>query len=201
MMTTEEQETLRTLATYIAADQPFRLAIKSRWPGEPEELFAIEEWARAHRDAERAQAHRQAQRDQDRDEVEVAYERGVLIGIEHARQLALQNGRAQRANGWTRDPDAIAGQLEHEVRRLVGADRTERDQVAWLRASRPFSLRDADEFAQALRAAATERGRVGGVALSKEAALGLADALDQNTRLRARDAIARKWFDEEVLGR
>lgn len=68
------------------------------------------------------------------------------------------------------------------------------DEVKWLRRKEPVTLQETDEFAQALRAAATETDRVGGVVLSKEAALGLADMLDENARLRARDAIARKWM-------
>ncbi len=52
-------EVITTLATLFCADQRLRGAIKDRWSGTPEELCAVEEWAKAHRDPVRAAAHAQ----------------------------------------------------------------------------------------------------------------------------------------------
>jgi len=72
------------------------------------------------------------------------------------------------------------------------------DRVAWLRRPHPFTLRDTDEFTCALRAAATDRGGIGGMVLSVEAAFRIADLLDDAGWLRASDQLARRLWMAEV---
>jgi len=65
---------------------------------------------------------------------------------------------------------------------------------------RPYSLRESDRMARVLRRAAHADGGSGVVAVSTEAALEIARLLDENAVLRAKHAIARKYFLDEVRG-
>ncbi len=61
-----------------------------------------------------------------------------------------------------------------------------------------MTLRETDSLARGLRRAARADDGTGVIAVSTGTALEIAELLDENAKLRARDQIARKLFLEEV---